>query len=52
MTEEEYRTEMAKQARLANLIAMRVVCRDSAVFASKVDTRSLDDEIVQLAYVA
>lgn len=51
MNEAAYRAEMAKQARLQNLIAMRALCRDSAAFASKVVVNNLDNAIKRLSEV-
>lgn len=49
MTEEEYRAEMAKQARIANLIAFRDLVRNSTAVAVEVNpyelTRTIKHEL-------
>lgn len=49
MNEEDYRAEMAKQARLTNLIAIRKLCADSASFSADINGRWMNAEIKRLA---
>lgn len=51
MTEEEYRAEMAKQARIANLIALRQLAKDSAMISEAVGSYGIVEEILQELYV-
>ncbi len=51
MNEDEYRAEMAKQARLANLIALRALAKDSSMVADAVSVHGLTKEILELAFV-
>lgn len=45
MNEEDYRAEMAKQAKLANLIALRALCAQSKAASEYHSSASLDSEI-------
>lgn len=49
MNEEQYRAEMAKQARLENLISMRVLSQNSVVFGDKMGVNNLDNQIKRLS---
>lgn len=50
MTEEEYRAEMVKQARLANLIALRRLASDNMSVSRAVMPEQLTSKIVELVY--
>lgn len=50
MTEEEYRAEMARQAKLANLIALRALCTQSTRAATHHNADSLDEDIAAMRY--
>ena len=52
MTEDEYRAEMARQARIANLIALRRLASDNYAVSRAVDSRALEAEIIQLVFVS
>lgn len=49
MNEEQYRAERVKQAKLQNLISMRFLAKDSAVFAQRVNVNDLDNQIKELS---
>lgn len=51
MNEGDYRAEMAKQARLTNLIAIRKLCADSASFSADINGRGLVAKIKRLAEI-
>lgn len=50
MTEDEYRAEMARQAKLANLIALRALCIQSSAASQYHDTAHLDEDISALRF--
>lgn len=50
MTEDEYRAEMARQAKLANLIALRALCIQSVTVAQHHNINSLDKDIAAMRY--
>lgn len=45
MDEEKYRAEMAKQARIANLIALRALCVKSATVAGTIPVAHVTAEL-------